>query len=260
MNGILAPHPGSITVTSMPTRSDKTKGPGCLGRRECHTGIKRRGCCDGCKEEESGCSRLCAAGIWRQMVGISNFLWSFPFSSNSQHGAQSAPSGSRASTPLPSEYDVSSVGVAADAESDIETPGPLRSQPGSSSALDRTLTSAFPEDAMFRGRSPSMADSIISHMSSVDYNPQPHDPFADDYSYVPCFTIDDARATFRDTVLGLEYLHYEGVVHRDIKPANLLWTRDHRVKISDFGVSYFGRPIREGEQDELVLILSTLVQ
>ncbi|KAI2467484.1 kinase-like protein [Annulohypoxylon bovei var. microspora] len=166
--------------------------------------------------------------------------------------AQSAPSGSRASTPLPSEYDVSSVGISVDAESDIETPGPLRSQPGSSSALDRTVTSAFPEDAMFRGRSPSMADSIISHMSSVDYNPQPHDPFADDFSYVPCFTIEDARATFRDTVLGLEYLHYEGVVHRDIKPANLLWTRDHRVKISDFGVSYFGRPIREGEPDELV--------
>ncbi|KAI1139912.1 kinase-like protein [Hypoxylon sp. FL0543] len=166
------------------------------------------------------------------------------------HG-QSAPSGSRSSTPLPSEYDGYSIGNSADAEGDIETPGPLRSQPGSSSALDRTLT-AYPEDAMFRGRSPSMADSIISHMSSVDYNPQPHDPFADDFSYVPCFTIEDARATFRDTVLGLEYLHYEGVVHRDIKPANLLWTRDHRVKISDFGVSYFGRPIREGEPDELV--------
>ncbi|KAI1471702.1 kinase-like protein [Daldinia caldariorum] len=164
----------------------------------------------------------------------------------------SAPSGSHAGTPLPSEYDASSVGRGVDAESDIETPGPLRSQSGSSAALNRTLTSAFPEDAMFRGRSPSMADSIISHMSSVDYNPLPHDPFADDYSYVPCFTIDDARATFRDTVLGLEYLHYEGVVHRDIKPANLLWTREHRVKISDFGVSYFGRPIREGESDELV--------
>ncbi|KAI1381139.1 kinase-like protein [Hypoxylon crocopeplum] len=168
--------------------------------------------------------------------------------------ARSAPAGSRASTPLPSEYDVLSVGADGDfdGESDIETPGPLRSQPGSSAALDRTLTGTYPEDAMFRGRSPSMADSIISHMSSLDYNPQPHDPFADDFSYVPCFTIDDARATFRDTVLGLEYLHYEGVVHRDIKPANLLWTRDHRVKISDFGVSYFGRPIREGEPDELV--------
>ncbi|KAI0385526.1 kinase-like protein [Hypomontagnella monticulosa] len=168
----------------------------------------------------------------------------------SQH--QSAYTGSRTGTPHPSEGDGSSVGLGVDGESDIETPGPLRSQPGSSTALDRTITGMFPEEGMFRGRSPSMADSIISHMSSVDYNPQPHDPFADDFSYVPCFTIDDARATFRDTVLGLEYLHYEGVVHRDIKPANLLWSRDHRVKISDFGVSYFGRPIREGEPDEIV--------
>ncbi|KAI3320641.1 kinase-like protein [Xylariaceae sp. AK1471] len=165
--------------------------------------------------------------------------------------SRSAISGSRASTPLPSEFDVSSVDV--DAESEIETPGPLRSHPGSSTALDGTMYGAYVEDPMFRGRSPSMADSIISHMSSIDFNSQPHDPFSDDFSYVPCFTIEEARATFRDTVLGLEYLHYEGVVHRDIKPANLLWTRDHRVKISDFGVSYFGRPIREGEpEDELV--------
>ncbi|KAI0007976.1 kinase-like protein [Xylariaceae sp. FL0662B] len=170
--------------------------------------------------------------------------------SQTRSGSHSAPSASRRSTPLPSEYDTTSVDP--DFESDIETPGPFRSQPGSFTALDGTMYGAYPEDPMLRGRSPSMADSIISHMSSVDYNPHPHDPFADDYSYVPCFTIDDARATFRDTVLGLEYLHYEGVVHRDIKPANLLWSRDHRVKISDFGVSYFGRPIREGEPDELV--------
>ncbi|KAI1427581.1 kinase-like protein [Xylaria sp. FL1777] len=154
------------------------------------------------------------------------------------------------STPLPSEFDVSSVDV--DAESENETPGALRSKPGSSAALDGTMYGAYAEDRIFRGRSPSMADSIISHMSSVDFGSQPHDPFSDDFSYVPCFTINEARATFRDTVLGLEYLHYEGVVHRDIKPANLLWTKDHRVKISDFGVSYFGRPIREGEPDELV--------
>jgi serine/threonine protein kinase len=95
-----------------------------------------------------------------------------------------------------------------------------------------------------------MADSIISHMSSVD--DVPHDSFEEDFSFVPCFTIEQARSAFRDTVLGLEYLHYEGIVHRDIKPANLLWTKDHRVKISDFGVSYFGRPIREGETEENV--------
>ncbi|KAK6083570.1 serine threonine-protein kinase ssp1 [Seiridium cupressi] len=155
---------------------------------------------------------------------------------------------SRAGTPQPFEPDASSVD--GDYSSDLETPGPLLSQPGSSSALDTAIFN--PEDAMFRGRSPSMADSIISHMSSVDFNPQSHDPFADDFSYVPCFTIEDARFTFRDTVLGLEYLHYEGIVHRDIKPANLLWTRDHRVKIADFGVSYFGRPVRDGEVDETV--------
>lgn len=164
--------------------------------------------------------------------------------------SRSVISDSRANTPLPSEFDTSLADI--DNGSERETPGALRSKPGSSAALDGTMYGAYSEDPVFRGRSPSMADSIISHMSSVDINAQPHDPFSDDFSYVPCFTIEEARATFRDTVLGLEYLHYEGVVHRDIKPANLLWTREHRVKISDFGVSYFGRPIRDGEPDELV--------
>ncbi|KAI1266385.1 kinase-like protein [Xylariaceae sp. FL1019] len=164
--------------------------------------------------------------------------------------SRSAVSRSRSNTPYASEFDLASLDV--DVQSEIETPGPLRSQPGSTAALEGTMYGAYVEDAMFRGRSPSMADSIISHMSSVDFNTHPHDPFSDDFSYVPCLTLEEARATFRDTVLGLEYLHYEGVVHRDIKPANLLWTKDHRVKISDFGVSYFGRPMREGEPDDLV--------
>ncbi|KAH8906817.1 kinase-like protein [Coniochaeta sp. PMI_546] len=153
---------------------------------------------------------------------------------------------SRAATPHPSEPDQLSIPN----EDDLETPGNLRSNPASSTALDVSMAPGF-DEASFRGRSPSMADSIISHMSSLDYNQLP-DPYADDFSYVPCFTIETARSTFRDTVLGLEYLHYEGIIHRDIKPANLLWTRDHRVKISDFGVSYFGRPIRDGEPDETV--------
>lgn len=33
-------------------------------------------------------------------------------------------------------------------------------------------------------------------------------------------------------------MHYQGIIHRDIKPANLLWTKNHSVKISDFGVSH----------------------
>ncbi|TVY57246.1 Serine/threonine-protein kinase ssp1 [Lachnellula cervina] len=149
---------------------------------------------------------------------------------------------SRSHTPLP-EYDIAPI----DSDNEDETPGPL---PHISNPLEGTYYGSYPDEPLYRGRSPSMADSIISHMSSLD--DIPHDAFEEDYSYVPCFTLDQARSTFRDTVLGLEYLHYEGVVHRDIKPSNLLWTKDHRVKISDFGVSYFGRPIREGETEENV--------
>ncbi|MCJ1389383.1 hypothetical protein MMC18_002240 [Xylographa bjoerkii] len=72
----------------------------------------------------------------------------------------------------------------------------------------------------------------------------------EEYKYVPCLTLSQALDAFRDTVLGLEYLHYQGIIHRDIKPANLLWTKDRRVKISDFGVSYLGRPIREDDNKE----------
>jgi serine/threonine protein kinase len=65
--------------------------------------------------------------------------------------------------------------------------------------------------------------------------------------YVPCMPIQSVRVAFRDTLLGLQYLHYRGIVHRDIKPPNLLQTIDHRVKISDFSVSYLGRPLHDKE-------------
>lgn len=75
-------------------------------------------------------------------------------------------------------------------------------------------------------------------------------PDEEEFMQVPCLTISQALDAFRDTVLGLEYLHYQGIIHRDIKPANLLWTSDRRVKISDFGVSYLGKPIREDDNNE----------
>lgn len=73
----------------------------------------------------------------------------------------------------------------------------------------------------------------------------------------PVLKLHQARSTFRDTVLGLEFraspssvsyvkltlVHHQGIIHRDIKPANLLWTKNHSVKISDFGVSHISSAV-----------------
>lgn len=91
--------------------------------------------------------------------------------------------------------------------------------------------------------SPEM-QRLANEILDTDLNP--------DLEYIPVMTIQQARVAFRDTLLGLQYLHYQGIVHRDIKPPNLLATAEHRVKISDFGVSYLGRPLRDGEAGEEV--------
>lgn len=57
------------------------------------------------------------------------------------------------------------------------------------------------------------------------------------------YSEEECRCWFRDLILGIEYLHAQGVVHRDIKPDNLLLTEDDVLKIVDFGVSeMFERP------------------
>jgi [calcium/calmodulin-dependent protein kinase] kinase len=86
-----------------------------------------------------------------------------------------------------------------------------------------------------RGRVPSVAGSSSSRLTD------PGEEIPEHFNYVPLMTIHAAWEAFKDTVLGIEYLHYQNVIHRDIKPANLLVTREHRIKISDFGVSYLGR-------------------
>ncbi|GMK56998.1 hypothetical protein CspeluHIS016_0308380 [Cutaneotrichosporon spelunceum] len=58
----------------------------------------------------------------------------------------------------------------------------------------------------------------------------------------PALTLAQTRLIFRDTLLGLEYLHHQGIIHRDIKPSNLLKSGD-KYKISDFGCSHFSEAL-----------------
>ncbi|KAF2750358.1 Pkinase-domain-containing protein [Sporormia fimetaria CBS 119925] len=57
------------------------------------------------------------------------------------------------------------------------------------------------------------------------------DERADPYDEEKC------RCWFRDMILGIEYLHAQGIIHRDIKPDNCLVTDEDVLKIVDFGVS-----------------------
>ncbi|QRG36832.1 hypothetical protein FDK38_001189 [Candidozyma auris] len=97
----------------------------------------------------------------------------------------------------------------------IEHPKPLNASEDSNIPCCESNNARHPPDA-----------------ASLDYN----ELLTDIYS--PNLTFKQSRKVFRDVLLGLEYLHLQGIIHRDIKPANLLVGSDNTVKISDFGVSF----------------------
>jgi serine/threonine protein kinase len=62
---------------------------------------------------------------------------------------------------------------------------------------------------------------------------------------MPCqpLGMGDSRHWFADALLGLEYLHFQGVAHFDLKPDNILIGPDNNAVLADFGVS---RMLKEG--------------
>lgn len=48
---------------------------------------------------------------------------------------------------------------------------------------------------------------------------------------------EEALAITEQVSQALEHAHDAGIVHRDLKPANLLLTREHQIKLTDFGIA-----------------------
>ncbi|KAF1814510.1 kinase-like protein [Eremomyces bilateralis CBS 781.70] len=182
-------------------------------------------------------------------------LWSIEHGAESEDEASSDGAGSRnpvaPPSPLAGERTITgplSHDGADAAYAEIE--GKLQNHHPSSSefnatGLEGTMYGAY--ESNFSGRrTPSSLSGASSPVLGLDVGPYVPEHF----KYVPLMTLQATRTAFRDTVLGLEYLHYQGVIHRDIKPANLLETKDRRIKISDFGVSYLGREARPPGEDQ----------
>ena len=58
----------------------------------------------------------------------------------------------------------------------------------------------------------------------------------------------DIQRIIRDCVLGLDFLHKNGIVHRDIKPLNIMLDENGIAKFADFGASVILEDRPEGDK------------
>ena len=54
-----------------------------------------------------------------------------------------------------------------------------------------------------------------------------------------CPDLHSKKVAFAQTLLGLQYIHFQRIAHRDLKVENILRHKDGTIRISDFGISIF---------------------
>ncbi|KAK7475201.1 hypothetical protein BaRGS_00033602 [Batillaria attramentaria] len=85
---------------------------------------------------------------------------------------------------------------------------------------------------------PFNIDSARDHPFNVDS--ARYHPFNVDSARYHPFNVDSARFLIAEMILGLEFLHANGVIHRDLKIQNILLTLEYHVRLIDFGLSKMG--------------------
>ena len=125
----------------------------------------------------------------------------------------------------------------------------------------KILDASADEEAIQRFYLEAQAMKELDHQNIVhvfDFGKQDNQLFIA-MTYVQGFSLSDVlqkqsklpfdaiEVIIRQIARGLLYAHSKGIVHRDIKPSNIMLTRDNRVYVMDFGISY----IQEMEKDRL---------
>lgn len=125
----------------------------------------------------------------------------------------------------------------------------------------KILDASADEEAIQRFYLEAQAMKELDHQNIVhvfDFGKQDNQLFIA-MTYVQGFSLSDVlqrqsklpfdaiEVIIRQIARGLLYAHSKGIVHRDVKPSNIMLTRDNRVYVMDFGISY----IQEMEKDRL---------